>query len=88
MPCIDHKVSGYIALHENGELEKAQEYYDYVRLSEGPVFGIKVPIKDYIAITGLYNPSKHRVAGNDLSISKNGQFMLNLTFYKIFGGTK
>ncbi len=66
----------------------AQEYYDYVRLSEGPVFGVKVPIKDYIAITGLYNPSKHRVAGNDLSISKNGQFMLNLTIYKIFGGTK
>lgn len=66
--------------------EIAQSYYEYVRLSEGPVLGLTVtPIK-HLALSGLYNPSRQRVEGTDLSSGKNGQFLLGVSFFTDFGG--
>ncbi len=64
----------------------SQEYYEYVRLSEGPVFGARFSPLEFISVTGAYNPSKHRLAGQDKSITKNGQFLVSIMAHLSFGG--
>ena len=66
--------------------EVAQRYYDYVRLSEGPIVGLRGRPLDYLSATAAYNPSKHRVAGESLSQSKNSQFIISIMVHKTFGG--
>lgn len=66
--------------------EIAQSYYEYVRLSEGPVLGVGViPIK-HLSLTGLYNPSRQRVEGYDMSSAKSGQFLLGISVFTDLGG--
>lgn len=68
--------------------EIAQGYYEYVRLSEGPVVGATVtPIK-HVALSALYNPSRQRVEGTDFSSGKHGQFLLGISLFKDFGGKR
>ena len=68
--------------------EISQRYYDFVRMSEGPMFGLRATPLDYLSVTAAYNPSKHRVAGETLSQSKNNQFLISIMVHKTFGGGK
>ena len=64
----------------------SQKYYEYVQLSEGIQLGLRWDVLDYLAITGTYNPAKHRKFGYDESESKNDQFMLSVTLFQRIGG--
>ena len=76
-------VAGWVRIEEISQL-----YYDYVRMSEGPMLGLRaLPIK-YISVTAAWNPSHRRVAGSELSQYKNGQFLLSIMAQKTFGGGK
>jgi hypothetical protein len=68
--------------------EIAHAYYAYARLSEGPMFGVRTSIFDFVTITGAYTPVKQRVAGQAISRAKNDQFLLSICVNKIFGGLK
>ena len=68
--------------------EIAQRFYEYVRLSEGLVLGLRAEPLDFIQITGTYNPSKRRVAGTATSDLKEDQFMITVMAFKAFGGGK
>lgn len=68
--------------------EISQDYYKYVKMSEGPVLGLRASPNDFISITAAYNPSKQRQAGIDSAESKNDQFLLRLTVHRLFGGGK
>jgi hypothetical protein len=66
--------------------EIAQSYYEYVRLSEGPVLGVSVTPLKHVSLSGLYNPARQRVEGTDFSSAKNGQFLLGVSVFTDFGG--
>jgi len=68
--------------------EIAQDYYEYTRLSEGLVLGLRGSPVDFLSITAAYNPSKHRVAGSALSKSENDQFLIYIMAHLAFGGAK
>ena len=68
--------------------EISQQFYKYVKLSEGPLVGVRVTPLDYLSITGAYNPSKRRVAGLDDSEMKRDQFSLSVALQVIFGGAR
>lgn len=76
-------VAGWIRIEEI-----SQDYYEYVKLSDGPSIGLRTSLFDFVSITGLYNPSKNRVTGSDISESKNDQFLLSLSAFLEFGGGK
>ena len=68
--------------------EIAQRYYEYSKLSEGLVLGIRVsPLKN-LAVTAAYNPSKHRIATEETSTSENDQFLIYLTGHVGIGGAR
>lgn len=66
----------------------SQKYYEYVKLSEGPMFGLEVAPWRRVTIMGVYNPSRHRTAGFEESDAKNGQFLLSATLHMDFGGAR
>jgi len=66
----------------------SQEYYEYVRLSEGPLFGLKAVPLDFLTLTAAYNPSKQRRVGSSFSTADNDQFLFNVTANVAFGGAK
>jgi len=68
--------------------EIAQDYYEYVKLSDGPVLGVRVTPFDFLSITGVYNPSKHREANDIKSAAKNDQFLISAMAHIGFGGDK
>lgn len=68
--------------------EISQAYYQYVRLSEGPILGLRTSLLDCITITGAYAPCKQRLAGEAKSEYKSSQFMLSVGVQKIFGGSQ
>ncbi len=76
-------VAGWIRIEEI-----SQEYYNYAKLSEGPLFGLRASPYDFISITGVFNPAKHLIAGDSKSKSKNSQFLLTITAHIAFGGEK
>lgn len=76
-------VGGWIRIEEI-----SQEYYEYVKLSEGPVLGLRVIPFDFLSVTGAYNPAKQRSAGENRSRSENDQFLLYVTAHLAFGGAK
>jgi hypothetical protein len=68
--------------------ELAQAPHEFVKLSEGPVLGVGVvPIK-HLVVEGLYNPARHRTAGEGLAVAKDSQFLLSFRLFKDFGGAK
>jgi hypothetical protein len=64
----------------------AEDYYRYVRLSEGPVLGLRATPFDFLAVTGVFNPSKRSTAEDLISRANNDQFFLSVTAYLEFGG--
>ena len=68
--------------------EISQSFYKYVKLSEGPVFGLRGLATDNISITAAYNPSKQLEAGFPLSNTDNDLFLLSLTYFLTIGGEK
>jgi len=66
----------------------SQYYYEYVRLSEGPLFGLRFDPTDFISIVGTYNPAKRRTANIDRSDTNQDQFLVYATLYKLVGGGK
>jgi hypothetical protein len=68
--------------------EIAQEYYEYVRMSEGLMLGVRVTPLDYLSITAAYNPCKKRVADDFISEADYDQFLVGITVHKAIGGTR
>jgi hypothetical protein len=68
--------------------EISQRYYRYVKMSEGPVLGLRVTPLYFLSITGVYNPSKHNLTGDIKSISKNGQLLISAAIHVTFGGRR
>jgi hypothetical protein len=68
--------------------EISDKYYKYVKLSEGPVLGLRFSPVNFISITGAYNPARHRIVDDFKSKAKNGQFMAFITAHLELGGQK
>ena len=68
--------------------EIATDYYEYVKLSEGLLLGLRVTPIEYLSITGAYNPSRQRIAGDNRSESKNDRFLVSVTAHIAFGGAR
>ncbi|UCD63992.1 MAG: hypothetical protein JSW34_00770 [Candidatus Zixiibacteriota bacterium] len=68
--------------------EVAQDYYEYTRLSEGLVLGLRATPIDYFSVTAAYNPSKQRAAGKLGSTTENDRFMIYILAHLSFGGAK
>jgi hypothetical protein len=66
----------------------AQSYYEYVKLSEGPVLGVSATPVKHLSLSALYNPSRQRLEGTDLSSSKGGQFLFGVSVFTDFGGSR
>ncbi len=66
----------------------SQYYYEYVRLSEGPLFGLRLDPARFISIIGAYNPAKRRATGVERSDTDQDQFLIYATLYKLVGGGK
>ena len=76
-------VGGWIRVEEI-----SQKYYQYVKLSEGPALGVQVAPNDFLTVTGLYNPAKHRTVGSAESEGKYGQFMISAAAHISLGGAR
>ncbi len=76
-------VGGWVRVEEISQL-----YYQYVRMSEGPLLGLRYSPLDFLSVTGCYNPSRHRLAGDEISKSESDQFLLSISAHKTFGGAK
>jgi hypothetical protein len=76
-------VGGWIRIEEI-----SKKHHEYVRMSEGPMLGLRTSPFDFLSVTGVYNPSKHRLAGTNIARAKNSQFLLSVSFYTRFGGGK
>ncbi len=68
--------------------EISQDYYEYVKLSEGLVLGLRGMPLEWLSITAAWNPSKQRVVDDLKSDSKNGQFMIFAQAHILFGGQR
>jgi hypothetical protein len=68
--------------------EISQRYNEYVRMSEGPVIGLRITPVDYLSITAVQNTAKHNIIGDLESRLKNGQFIIFATVHFLFGGGK
>ena len=68
--------------------EISQRYNQYVKMSEGPVIGLRVTPFDFLSITAVQNTAKHNLAGDIKSRLKNGQFLFFATVHIVFGGGK
>lgn len=66
--------------------EIAKDFQDYVKMSEGPIFGLRAFPGKLVSVLAAYNPSRHRIAGDPRAVAKNDQFMLSVTIYTLFGG--
>ena len=76
-------VGGWVRMEEI-----SQDYYEYVRLSEGPTLGLRATPFKFLSITGAYNPSNRRFAGDNRSKANNDQFLLSVTTHLTLGGQK
>jgi hypothetical protein len=68
--------------------EISQKYNEYVRMSEGPVIGLRITPHENLSITVIQNTAKHNIIGNLESRLKNGQFIVFATVNFLFGGGK
>ena len=66
--------------------EISQKFYSYIRMSEGPLFGLRIMPYRYLSLTGAYNPSKERIAGNAAASPYTDQFFLSVTIHTLLGG--
>ncbi|MCK4788910.1 MAG: hypothetical protein KAV87_34535 [Desulfobacteraceae bacterium] len=68
--------------------EISQRYNEYVKMSEGPVIGLRVTPFDFLSITAVQNTAKHNIAGDIKSRLRNGQFLFFASIHIVFGGGK
>ena len=68
--------------------EISQTYHQYVKLSEGPVVGLRFTPVEYLSITGAYIPSKER--SSDVADARmiRDQFSLSVAAQIVLGGDK
>lgn len=66
--------------------EVSRKYNEYVRMSEGPVIGLRVTPLDYISITAVQNTTRLNNAADIVSRSKSNQFLFYMTVHLQFGG--
>lgn len=68
--------------------EIAQRYYEYVKMSEGPMFGATYYPFDFASITAAYNPARQRIVGEPIKETRSNEFMISASFHIQFGGEK
>ncbi|MCH9031356.1 MAG: hypothetical protein IIB00_03750 [candidate division Zixibacteria bacterium] len=68
--------------------EIAQKFFEYVKLSDGPVLGVRAYPHKYFALTVTFNPAKHRTGGKAESFTKNNQFMISAMVRIQLGGQR
>ena len=68
--------------------EIAQRYYEYVRMSEGPMFGATYYPTDFASITAAYNPARQRTVGDPVKEERTHELMISASFHIQFGGEK
>lgn len=68
--------------------ELAQSQHEFVKLSEGPIVGVSVIPLKHVVLVGMYNPSRHRIAGSGVALGKDGQFMVSISMFTDFGGDR
>lgn len=68
--------------------EISDDYYKYVRLSEGPIIGLKATPLENLSITGVYHATNRRDSDKVFSFSDNDQFLLYAVLHVNFGGAK
>lgn len=76
-------VGGWIRIEEI-----SQRYNEYVKMSEGPVIGLRVTPFDFLSIMGVHNTAKHNIAGDIKSRLRDNQFLFSATIHIVFGGGK
>lgn len=68
--------------------EISQQHYKYVKMSEGPVIGLRVLPWTFISATATWNPVKQRLSGQVLSNSDTEQFEIAVQAHLAIGGAK
>lgn len=68
--------------------EVSQQHYEYVKMSEGPVVGLRAMPVPFISATATWNPVKQRLSGRELSNSDTGQFEISFAAHLAIGGAK
>jgi hypothetical protein len=68
--------------------ELAERYYEYVKMSEGPYFGLTWYPVEFASVTGAYNPARQRIIGDPVEEHWSDEFMLLIRFHLQFGGKK
>lgn len=68
--------------------EIAQRYYEYVQMSEGPMFGATYYPYKFASITAVYNPARQRIVGDPVREERIHELMISASFHVQFGGTK
>jgi len=68
--------------------EVSRKYNAYVRMSEGPIIGIRVSPLDFLSLTVLQNTAKQNIIGDINSRLKNGQFIFFADIHITLGGGK
>ncbi len=68
--------------------EISREYYEYVRLSEGALVGLRVEPLNWLSISGAYYPSTERIALTHKARSRSDRFVLSAMVHRLFGGTR
>ncbi len=68
--------------------EISTKYYDYVKMSEGPIFGLRYSPYKFLYITGAYNPARQRIVGEPIIESRSNEFMISVTGFILFGGER
>lgn len=66
----------------------SREYYKYVRLSEGALFGLRAEPLNWLSVTAAWVLSKERNAFADLADAKTANYMFTVTAHKLFGGAR
>ncbi len=68
--------------------EISQYYYGYTRMSEGLTLGVRLRLFNCLDATGSYFPHKERAAERQFAVTKDGSFLMAITFNHYFGGGK
>ena len=68
--------------------EIAQRYYEYVQMSEGPMFGATYYPFEFASIMAAYNPARQRIVGDPPREERSHELMLSASFHIQFGGEK
>lgn len=66
----------------------SQDYYQYVRLSEGLELGLRATPISCASLTAVYNPSMRRQIGLSRASAENDQFQVSFMLHTTFGGDR